>query len=437
MPEDKPGDFRYNTGPSAIPWAAVGEAVGGADLLNLVRCLVRPGDDEAAYAEKLGGVGAALAELLACGELATKLSLGERVAELEEECKRLLGCSYACFVTNATGGFEMAEQFANLGPGDEVIVPAITFIATGSYPLARGAKVVFADVDPRTINLDPEDVARKITSRTKMIIPVHIGGYPVDMDPIMALAEEHDLLVLEDAAHAFGGSYKGRMTGTIGHFGAYSFHEVKNINALGEGGLLVSNTDYGRQFAQARFLGVNMTRQIPDWLYDVDALAGKYGPAVAGNHSSTEIQAAVLLSQIGRLPEIIERRRQAAEYLSRRFAGAPGLITPPLDTDEIKSTHHLYLLQVDPAVLGADIQALKAKLEELGVTQIPHFAPLYHFRLFHEFGYNQAEIAATCPQAEEVFHHRFTHLPLYPLDEEQVALLADLVLRAVEEVRAR
>lgn len=142
--ESKPGDFRYNTGPAAIPWAAVGEAVGREDLLTVLRCLVRPGADEAAYEQALARVAEDLGGLLAVGGLATKLSLGEHVAALEEAAKTLLGCKYACFVTNATAGFEIAEQFANLGPGDEVILPAITFIATGAYPLQRGAKVVFS-----------------------------------------------------------------------------------------------------------------------------------------------------------------------------------------------------------------------------------------------------------------------------------------------------
>ena len=225
------------------------------------------------------------------------------------------------------------------------------------------------------------------------------------------------------------------MTGTIGHFGAFSFHEVKNVNALGEGGLVVTNTEFGKQFAQARFCGVNMARQIPNWLYDVDPLSGKYGPAVAGNHSSTEIQAAVLRSQMDRLEGIIARRRQAAEYLNQRLANVPGLILPPLDDEQIKSTHHLYLLQVDPEVLGADIQVFKDKLAALGVTNIPHFAPLYHFNLFKQMGYDQAEIAASCPVAEEAFARRFTHLPLYPLTEAQVAQMGDLVEQAAVEVR--
>ena len=330
----------------------------------------------------------------------------------------------------------MAHKFAGLKPGDEVIVPAITFIATMAYPLSIGAKIVIADVDPRTINMDPADVARKITKRTKVIVPVHIGGYPVDMDPIIRLARKHNIMVLEDAAHAFGARYKGKMVGTIGHFGSFSFHEVKNVNALGEGGILTTNTKYGKQFAQARFLGVDMSSTIKNWLYDISALAAKDGVSVAGNHSSTEIQALCLATQITRLKQIIAQRKKAASYLNRRFKQDPAIITPLLDTTDIKSTHHLYLLQIDPAQAGGDIQTLKKKLAAKGVVSIPHFAPLYKFKIMRQLGYDTAKIQKTCPVAEDLFNHRFTHLPLYDFDESQLQYLADTVIEAVQQMKA-
>jgi dTDP-4-amino-4,6-dideoxygalactose transaminase len=284
--------------------------------------------------------------------------------------------------------------------------------------------------------MDPADVARKVTDRTKVIIPVHIGGYPVDMDPLMELARERDLVVIEDAAHAFGGTYKGRSLGTIGDFGSFSFHEVKNITAFGEGGLLVTNSDWGVYFKRARFLGVDPDRTIPNWLYDVIALPGKHGPFASGNYSATEIQALCLLSQMQRLPQIIAQRRRNAEYLTARLAGVPGLITPPGDSADATPTWHLYLLQVDPAEAGGDVQEFKRRLEGRGVTNIPHFAPMYKFDVCHQLGYDEAAIAATCPVAEEAFSHRFTHLPLYPLTQEQLTLMADLVIETVEEMRA-
>ena len=434
--EKKKGDFRYATGDAKVPWAAVGEHVWHQDLMNLIRLLVKCGDDEAGFCGAMDSVEEALAELCACGQPVPKLSLGDTVKQLEDEVAKFLGCKYACFVTNATAGFQIGHQFADLGPGDEVILPAITFIATAAFPPLVGAKLVFADIDPRTVNMDPADVARKITDKTKVIMPVHIGGWPVDMDPIMEIAEPRGITVIEDAAHAFGGKYKGRMTGTIGHFGSFSFHEVKNITAFGEGGIVCTDTQFGEYFNQARFCGVDMSRKIENWLYDVVALPTKGGPQMPGNHSSTEIQAACLLGQLGRLGEIIRVRRERAEYLTGRFAEVPGLVPALLDTDEIQSTYHLYLLQVDPEVMGGDIQQFKQRLTDKGVTNIPHFAPLYHFHVFKQFGYDRDAIAATCPNAEEVFNRRFTHLPLYPLTDEQVELMADLVIEAAEEMKA-
>ncbi|MDD3996238.1 MAG: DegT/DnrJ/EryC1/StrS family aminotransferase, partial [Sphaerochaetaceae bacterium] len=290
--------------------------------------------------------------------------------------------------------------------------------------------------DPRTVNMDPKDVERKITKRTKAIIPVHIGGYPVDMDPIMELAKKHDIMVLEDAAHAFGGSYKGKKLGTIGHFGSYSFHEVKNITSFGEGGILVCTLPFGENLSMARFVGLDFSRKIENWLYDVSALPGKYGWYATGNYSTTEIQAIGLIRQLTRIDQIIESRRKNAEYLTNRLAENDAIIPQLLDNDEIKSTHHLYLLQIDPQKANGNIQILKKKLEDRGITNIPHFGPLYKFDVLKKLGYDTKKIEATCPNTEDVFNNRFTHLPLYGLSQEQMAYMADNILEAVDEMQA-
>ena len=361
--------------------------------------------------------------------------MGKKVKELEEKVKKYLKCRHATFLTNATAGFEIANKFAGVKPGDEVIVPAITFIATMSYPLAIGAKVVLADVDPATLNMDPVDVSRKITKKTKLIIPVHLGGYPVDMDPIMKMAKKRNITVLEDAAHAFGAEYKGKKIGTIGHFGAFSFHEVKNITSLGEGGILNTNLKYGEEFPKARFVGFDIAHPIKNWLYDVIALKGKGGYFAPGNYSSTEIQAVGLIAQMDRLDKIIDKRRKAAEYLSSRLKNVRGIILPRLDSKSIKSSHHLYLLQIDPSALKGDMQELKAKLHARGITQIPHFAPLYRFSIMKQLGYDTGKIAKTCPNAEEAFLRRFTHLPLYDFKRDQLDYLADAVIESVKEMQ--
>ena len=428
-------DFRYNTGATKVPWAAVGENYNVHDLMEIIRFLMQGEGKE--YDDAIAAVYEQVKKLDALATPPGKLSLASKVEAAEKACNDYLGTTTSTFVTNATSGFEIAYKYANLKEGDEVIVPAITFVATMAYPLAVGAKLVFADVDPRTINMDPADVARKITDKTKMIVPVHIGGYPVDLDPIMELAKKHDILVLEDAAHAFGAVYNGKKIGTIGDFAAFSFHEVKNITSFGEGGIATTNIPgFGPEMKRARFLGLDFTCPIKDWLYNITPIAGKEKPFVAANYSTTEIQGLGLSLQVARNEEIIAKRRRAAAYLNSRFEGNDAIIPQDLGNENIKPTFHLYLLQIDPAKAGGDIQVLKKKLEEKGVTQIAHFGPLYRFKVVEEMGYDPDEIAKTCPNCEEVFYKRFTHLPLYGLSDEQLEYMADAILESVEEMKA-
>lgn len=430
------GDFRYAVEGARVPWNAVGETFGAQDALEVVKFLLPPLEGDPACEQAMEKVAEGLRQLAASGGCATKLTLGRQVEMAEEMARRKLGVKYASFTSNWTAGMETAYKLAGVGAGDEVIVPPLTFIATVAYPLAIGAKVVFADIDPSTLGLDPADVERKITPRTRMIVPVHVGGYACDMDPLMELAESHGIFVQEDAAHALGATYKGRQLGTIGHFGGYSFHEVKNINSFGEGGLLVSNHELGRQFSKARFLGLDFTRRIPEWLYDVTALDDRFGrPQVPGNSSATELQALGFRLQYERLPAIISARRRNAEVLRSAFADEEAILLPPEDTAATASSHHLFPLRIQPSALKGDIQAVKAKLKEKGVTEIAHFGPLYKFEIFRQMGYDLGESIAACPRAEEMFRHGYTHLPLYPLDDEQVSFMASAVLEAIRELR--
>ena len=430
----KATDFRYNTGATKVPWAAVGENYNVNDLMEVIKFLMQ--GEGAEYEEAIKAVQAQVEKLDKISTPPGKLSLASKVEAAEADSNEYLGIGSSTFVTNATSGFEIAYKYANLKAGDEVIVPAITFVATMAYPLSIGCKLVFADVDPVTINMDPADVARKITPKTKMIVPVHIGGYPVDMDPILELARKHNILVLEDAAHAFGAMYKGKKIGTIGDFAAFSFHEVKNITSFGEGGIVTTTIpEFKDHIKRARFFGLDFSRKIKDWLYDVSAMPGKEEPFVAVNYSTTEIQALGLSLQIARNEQIIAERRRAAEYLNSRLAGNPAIIPQDLGNEDIKPTFHLYQLQIDPDKAGGDIQVLKKKLEEKSVTSIPHFGPLYRFRVVQQMGYDSDEIAKTCPVCEEVFYKRFTHLPLYGLSDEQLEYMADAILEAVDEMQ--
>jgi perosamine synthetase len=432
--EKKASDFRYNTGETKVPWAAVGENYNAQDVMAFIEFLMQGKGSE--YDAALAKVKEDIYALDKVSTPPSKLSLDAKVAEAENMADAYLGTKGSTFVTNCTAGFEIAYKYANLKAGDEVIVPAITFIATMAYPLSIGCKLVFADVDPMTLNMDPADVERKITKKTKMIVPVHIGGYPVDMEPLMKIAKAHDILVLEDAAHAFGAEYHGKKIGTIGDFGSFSFHEVKNITSFGEGGILCTNIESFREdMRRARFLGLDFSRKIKNWLYDISPCQGKYGPFVAGNASTTEIQGLGLSRQIARNEEIIAARRAAAEYINSRLAGCDALILQDLGNEDIKPTFHMYRLLIDPAKAGGDVQVFKKKLEEKGVTNIPHFGPLYRFNVLKPYGYDEDAIAATCPNCEEVFNHRFTHFPVYGLTKEQLDYMTDAILASIEEMQ--
>lgn len=320
-------DFRYNTGATKVPWPAVGENYNVNDTVEIIKFLMKgEGKEYDALIEKIRE---SVTELDKISTPPGKLSLGGQVEAAEALVNKYLGCDSATFVTNATSGFEIAYKYAGIGEGDEVIVPAITFVATMAYPLAHGAKLVFADVDPKTLNMDPEDVKRKITNKTKMIVPVHIGGYPVDLDPIIKIAKEKNILVLEDAAHAFGAEYKGRKIGTIGDFAAFSFHEVKNVTSFGEGGIVTTNVDgFASEMKRARFLGLDFTKPIKNWLYNITAIKGKEKNFVAANYSTTEIQGLGLKLQVERNDMIIAERRRATAIVNEILKRQPRNYSP-------------------------------------------------------------------------------------------------------------
>lgn len=421
-----------------IPWLAVSENYNFNDILNIVKFLLPfQKDKKKEYELQLKKVKKEFKKLSKFASVAKKLTLGDQIKKLEEVIKKYLKVKYVVFLTNATAGLEIAYKFAGLKPQDEVIIPAITFIASVIYPLEIGAKIILADIDPKTLNIDPKDVEKKITKKTKVIMPVHLGGYPADMNSIIKLAKKYNITVIEDAAHAFGARYEDKMVGTIGDFGVYSFHEKKNITSFGEGGILVTNNPlFGREFSYARFLGINGSKKIPHWIYDVMALQNKNNEYfVTSNYSPTEIQALGLKQQFSRIEKIIDKRKEKANFLNNKLKEEEGIIIPPLDTDKIKSAYHLYLLQIDPFVIGADIQVLKEKLYQRGIPQIPHFAPLYKFSILKQLGYDTKNMQENCPKANEVFQHYFTHLPLHGLSKNQLFYIAEGIISAVKEIK--
>ena len=363
--------------------------------------------------------------------------LGNKVKEMNKKFADLYGVPYCVATSSGTAALHTALGACGITAGDEVITSPITDMGSIIGIIYQNAIPIFADVDPHTYNITAETIEKCISEKTKAIMVVHLAGNPCDMDPIMELAKKHDIIVLEDAAHAFGAMYKGKKVGTIGDFAAFSFHEVKNITSFGEGGIVHTNVpEMKPQMSRARFLGLDFSKKIKHWLYDISPINGKYGPAVATNSSTTEIQGLGLTLQIARNDKILAERRAAAKYLTERFAENDAIIPQDIGNDDIKPSFHLYLLEIDPAKAGGDIQVLKKKLEEKGVTQIPHFGPLYRFDILRKLGgYDEEAIAATCPNCEEVFYNRFTHLPIYGLSEEQLIYMADAVLESVKEMQ--
>jgi dTDP-4-amino-4,6-dideoxygalactose transaminase len=243
------------------------------------------------------------------------LTNGPQTQAFQEEFAAYCGVRHAFTTSNCTTALRLAAQLCGLGPGDEVITTPLTFIATSEAVLACGATPVFADVDARTFNLDPESVRAKITPRTKAIFLVHLTGQCCDMDPILDLAKQHGLKVVEDAAHTVGATYKGRKAGALGDAATFSFHSIKNMTSLGEGGMLTTpHAAWAAKVPQMRSMGVTYAHEMgrPDpldyWLpllYEVDDIDGY----IPNNYRMNECQAAVGRVQLRKVDALTERRR--------------------------------------------------------------------------------------------------------------------------------
>jgi dTDP-4-amino-4,6-dideoxygalactose transaminase len=281
------------------------------------------------------------------------------VSALEEHWARRFGFEHCVAVSTGTAALSLALAALGVGPGDEVIVPALSFIATGLAPVHQMAAPVFADVDPVTFNLDPDDVQRRITARTAAIIPVHLHGAPADMDRLTQIADRHGLAVIEDAAQAPGATHRGRPVGGIGDAGAFSLQATKNIPTCGEGGLLVTgNAELAESVRRGRQFG-----EVIESGRERDYVSHGLG----WNHKMNAIQAAFTSAQLSRFDDYERARsRNIAELLSR-LSGLPGLRVPTARRD---TTHawHILRFRFEPAAFGLDTarpEALRAALRRL------------------------------------------------------------------------
>jgi dTDP-4-amino-4,6-dideoxygalactose transaminase len=283
-------------------------------------------------------------------------------------------CTYGVCAANGTVTLEVALRAVGIKPGDEVIVPPYTFIATAAAPLMIGAVPVFVDIEPDTCNIDPQKIEKAITKRTKAIIPVHFAGRPANMDEVLAIAKKHGLMVIEDSAHAHGASYRGQKCGSLGDMGSFSFQGSKNMTA-GEGGIITTNHREFADLARSFVWGGRLTG------------SGWYGHVNLGsNLRMTEFQAAILSVQLEHLAERFEIREKNATFLDQCLEGIKGV--RPMARLSNGSTHayHLYLFRYDPKAFGGlskqmFIQALQA---EGLVVSGGYDYPLYKNRVFLE-----------------------------------------------------
>ena len=289
-------------------------------------------------------------------------SLGEFVVRFEEGFSAFCDCRYGVAVSNGTAALHLALVALGVGPGDEVIVPTLTFVATANAVRYTGATPVFVDAHPRTWTLDPEQVAAKVTSRTRAVIPVHLYGHPADMDPILDLARKHGFEVIEDAAEAHGARYKGQPVGSLGRVGCFSFYGNKVITT-GEGGMLTTNDEeLAERLRSLRDHGMAKDRRY-------------WHPEVGYNYRLTNLQAAVGVAQLEKIRTILRRKQAISRRYEELLKDIPGIGLPPKAT-WAEGICWLYSILVEPEY-GLDRDALMVALRERGIDTRPFFWPLH------------------------------------------------------------
>jgi dTDP-4-amino-4,6-dideoxygalactose transaminase len=340
----------------------------------------------------------------------------------EREYAAYCGVKHGLAVANGTVALELALHGLEIGPGDDVIVPARTFVATAAAVALRGARPVVADIDPASQNLTADTVAAALTPRTRAIIPVHLAGWPVDMTPLLALARAHGLLIIEDCAQAHGASDHGRAVGGIGDIGCFSFCQDKIISTGGEGGMVVTNNRaaYERMWS-FRDHGKNMQRATSDAATSgFQFLVDDFGT----NWRLTEMQAAIGRLQLAKLPAWVARRRAIAALLSEALAAVPG-VTVPQPPAHAMHSFYKYVFQIDPQKLkdGWDRDRVIAALETRGVPARVGGCP----DISREAAFARHNLTPAAPlQGAAYLAARTIMLPVHPtLSDGNVAFLAE------------
>jgi perosamine synthetase len=360
-------------------------------------------------------------------------SCGPRVKEFEEAFASYCGTEYAVAVTSATAGLQLAMVAADVGPGDEVITTPLSWISTANAAAACGADVVFADVSPCTLNIDVDSIARKIGPRTKAIIVVHLFGQCCDMDPLMELARERGIIVVEDCAHAPGAEYRGRKAGSLGDIGVFSFHQQKNMTTLGEGGMVTTSN-------KALFESILSARSLCCRSYDpkgkylaIDEAVQPMGKRywyldfddVGLNFRMTDAQAAVGLVQLRKLDGWNARRIELAERYSERLHGLRG-VTLPQVAPYNRHVFHSYCILIEPECRRTKEDLMWELYTGKGIKVWSHYMPIHLTTAYRKRGHTEGE----CPVAETLFT-KYVSLPIHPrLTDDAI----DYMLTSIREL---
>ena len=320
----------------------------------------------------------AATSVLRSGKLARQS--GSRVSQFEQDFAQKFGAKHAIAVSSGTAALHISLAALGIGPGDEVINTPHCFIGTATPVVHSAAVPIFADIDPQTFNIDPQSILSRITPRTKAIIPVHLNGCPAEMEPILEIARQHDLYVIEDAAQAHGAQYRGQMVGTLGVIGCFSFWEDKIITTAGEGGMLITNDSELAKRAK-KFHHHGEDRQDGAY-YQGERL---YHHASLGyNYRMTEVQGAIGSVQLTKLDDYIAARRENSHYLSQLLSPIEGII-PPYEPPDVKHVFYKYIIRLDRETLDITAEEFVKILSAEGIPCSRRYpTPLHQQPVFVE-----------------------------------------------------
>ncbi len=349
------------------------------------------------------------------------LGTGPKVAQFEKDVAEYVGAEFGVALNSCTAGLHLSLLACGVGPGDEVITTSMTFSATANSIIHCGAKPVFVDVDLKTMNIDPKLIEKAITSKTKVILPVHMAGRSCDMDEIMKIAKKHNLYVVEDAAHALGAEYKGKKIGSIGDLTCFSFYVTKNI-VTGEGGMVTTNN---QAFAnKMKVYGLHgMSKDA--WKRYSDEGYKHYEVIFPGfKYNMMDIQASIGIHQLKRIEKYDKIRNEIWDYYNKELKDLP-LVLPSLDDSNIKHARHLYTVLVDKENAGMDRDQFMQELHLRGIGTGVHFNPVHIHKYYREsLGFKADDFPNT-----KYIGDRTVSLPL------SAKLTMDQAKRVVETIR--